>query len=511
MTQQEDLIINRLELFYNRDANRLLREVTSDIALTSPATTVRGHRLDVEDAWDFERMYGALFEFAERYPFDTDREDYLVHITTGSHVAQICLFLLTESRRLPARLLQTTPSSHGRKRAAPGERERRRSAEGSYTIIDLDVSRYDALAKRFQRERERAISSLKAGIATRNARFNALVEEMEHVAVRSRAPMLLLGETGVGKSQLGKRIYGLKKARHLVEGEFVEVNCATLRGDMAMSTLFGHKKGAFTGALGDRDGVLRRAHQGLLFLDEIGELGMDEQAMLLRALEEGVFTPLGSDKNVSSAFQLVCGTNRDLGARVAEHKFRADLLARINMWTFELPRLAERPEDLEPNLEFELDRLSQQEQTRFTMSREARDTFLAFARAHTWPGNFRDFSASVLRLCTFAEGGRITRADVDREVARVAQHTAPPSDTPGYTRAATLLGDLSRYDLFDLTQLEEVLRVCAQAKSGSDAGRVLFAASRRARSSVNDSDRIKKYLARFGLDFAQVRHVLGER
>src|SRR6185369_871819 len=108
--------------------------------------------------------------------------------------------------------------------------------------------------------------------------------------------------TGAGKSRLARRIFELKKSRNLVKGEFVEVNSATLRGDAAMSALFGHVKGAFTGAVSDRPGLLRKADQGVLFLDEIGELGLDEQAMLLRAIEEKVFYPLGSDREASSDF-----------------------------------------------------------------------------------------------------------------------------------------------------------------------------------------------------------------
>src|SRR4030095_5687640 len=150
-------------------------------------------------------------------------------------------------------------------------------------------------------------------------------------------------------------IYELKRARHQVEGGFVEVNCATIRGDAAMSALFGHVKGAFTGAINSRPGLLRAADGGILFLDEIGELGPDEQAMLLRALEEKVFLPMGSDREVKGDFQLVAGTNRDLVALVRAGKFREDLLARINLWTFHLPGLRDRPEDIEPNLNYELE------------------------------------------------------------------------------------------------------------------------------------------------------------
>ena len=134
------------------------------------------------------------------------------------------------------------------------------------------------------------------------------IEQIERVAVRSSAPMLLIGPTGAGKSFLARRVYELKRSRHLVDGRFVEVNCATLRGDGAMSALFGHIKGAFTGAQNARDGLLRAADGGMLFLDEIGELGLDEQAMLLKAIEEKRFFPLGSDKEVSSDFLLIAGT-----------------------------------------------------------------------------------------------------------------------------------------------------------------------------------------------------------
>ena len=165
------------------------------------------------------------------------------------------------------------------------------------------MSRFDRLAKRFAQEHQQGESLLKSGIQTRNASFNQLITQVERVAPLSTAPMLLMGPTGAGKSQLAKKIFELKKQRHQVLGPFVEVNCATIRGDGAHSTLFGHKRGSFTGATADRAGLLRAANTGLLFLDEIGELGLDEQAMLLRALEEKRFLPLGSDKEAETGRQ----------------------------------------------------------------------------------------------------------------------------------------------------------------------------------------------------------------
>ncbi len=350
---------------------------------------------------------------------------------------------------------------------------------------------------------------MKGGIETKNAAYNRLIAQIETVALASRTPILLTGPTGAGKSQLARRIYELKKNRHKLEGELASVNCATIRGDSAMSALFGHTKGSFTGALEARAGLLRKANGGVLFLDEIGELGMDEQAMLLRAIEEKTFYPVGSDKEQKSDFQLVAGTNRDLTDEVHTGRFREDLLARINLWTFRLPSLAERPEDIAPNLDFELQCVSKSAGVNVTMSREARARFLHFAvsKEALWTGNFRDFSAAITRMSVLCKGGRTTNSVVDEEIHRLTSTWRPsrlarPStniveETLGAERAAEI-------DRFDLVQLAEVLSVCKQVRSLSEAGRTLFAASRARKTSTNDADRLRKYLARFNLTWADI-------
>lgn len=496
LCQQEDLLVDRLELLFPRHATSLAKQVAEDIAIVSPTTQVRFHAPDPRDPWDFQDVFTALLDFAAAYPFDTEREDYLVHITTGTHVAQICLFLLTETRRFPAKLIQTSP------KRAPGD------PAGEYRVIDLDLSRYHAIAARFQREHTDNLASLKSGIATRNPAFNRLMEEVEHVAASSVDPMLLAGPTGAGKSQLAKRIYELKKHRHQVSGAFVEVNCATLRGDAAMSALFGHKKGAFTGAAADRPGLLRAADQGVLFLDEIGELGLDEQAMLLRALEEKRFLPLGADAESTSDFQLLAGSNRDLVARVAEGRFREDLLARINLWTFRLPALRERPEDIEPNLDYELDLFARRTGRAVRFTTEARAAYLAFATSAeaAWRGNFRDLSASITRMATLSPAGRVTEERTHAEIQRLRSAWGVTRTTEASDRCANILGAAAaELDRFDRAQLNEVLLVCGECRSLSDAGRTLFAVSRARKSSSNDADRLRKYLARFGLTWEQVR------
>jgi transcriptional regulatory protein RtcR len=503
LCQHEDLLVDRLVLLHGSRFEGLARAIAADVAQVSPETAVQLEVMEIADPWDLEETYGALRDFAKRYPFDPTREDYLAHITTGTHIAQISLFLLVESRHIPARLIQTSPPPN------PDG-----NASGSYTIIDLDLSRYDSIARRFQKERTEGLSFLKAGIDTKNAAYNRLIERVEQVAIASRDPVLLCGPTGSGKSQLARRIYELKKTRRQVGGELVEVNCATLRGDAAMSTLFGHVRGAYTGAAEARGGMLRKSDKGVLFLDEIGELGLDEQAMLLRAIEDKTFFPVGSDKEVHSDFQLIAGTNRDLAERVGDGRFREDLLARINLWTFMLPGLRQRPEDIEPNLDFELERLGDDLKQRLTMSREARERYLHFARSTEalWSGNFRDFGASLRRMATLCDGGRISVSEVDDEFERLRAHwrvereaarEAPESD--GTLDHLLDAGRLSAIDRFDRIQLEEVVRVCRSARSLSEAGRVLFAASRANRSTTNDADRLRKYLARYGLTLQAIQ------
>jgi transcriptional regulatory protein RtcR len=493
--RQPDLIIKRFELLHPKREARLAGVVASDIQSISPETEIRLHEIDFMDPWNFEEVYEKLSDFARSYSFDSENEDYLVHITTGTHVAQICLFLLTESHHLPGRLLQCSP-------------DRDRSAPGTIAMIDLDLSRYDRIASRFRLDQAEGASYLKGGIETRNEAFNQLIDRVEHVALATRDPLLLTGPTGAGKSLLARRIYELKKARHLVKGAFVDVNCATLRGDGATSALFGHVKGAFTGALKDRQGLLRSADGGVLFLDEIGELGLDEQAMLLRAVEEKTFMPLGSDRETHSDFQLIAGTNRDLQASVKSGLFREDLLCRINIWTFAMPGLRNRSEDIEPNLQFELDQHARKTGQRVTFSKEARSEFLRFALSTSakWSGNFRDLSAAVSRMGTLAQGARISSDLVHEEIQRL-KHSWTDEDAPTANSVLTemLSTDQSnQLDLFDRLQLERVIEICRRSRSLSEAGRTLFHVSRSRKASSNDADRLRKYLSRFNLDWSQV-------
>ena len=505
--QQKDILFDHYYILYPGNENRLCSLIVQDIKEINPTVNLIPVEMNIDDPWDFQEVYGALFDFSKtlkNYPEDTD---FYVHITTGTHVAQICLFLLTESRHFPGKIIQTSPPDRS---ADTKEKTEGSRAAGRYTVIDLDLSKYDQLFSRFERERLDDISFLKSGIKTRNRAFNSLIEEIETVGIRSTNPILLYGQTGAGKSQLARRIYELKKHHKKISGSFIEINCATLHGDQAMSALFGHKKGSFTGAVSDRAGLLKLADNGICFLDEIGELGLNEQAILLRAIEEKVFLPLGAEKEEYSNFQLICGTNRELKNEVAAGRFREDLLARIDLWTFKLPPLKERKEDIEPNIDYELADYSEKEGRIISMNSEARDLFLNFAVSAEaeWKSNFRDLNGAIVRMGTLAEGGRIGKKEVRAEIARLKQYWSDGNEIGSKQYSClellgkSISGDL---DLFDKMQLEAVLNVCIKSDSISEAGRKLYDISRLNKQKTNDADRLAKFLNRFGLKWADVK------
>lgn len=498
LLMHDELKIDELILLHDREHHRLFKLICDDAKQLSPDTKVIGERVSIKDPWDFAEMYGVLYDFIKSYPFDNNTE-YLLHITTGTHVAQICWYLLIDAHYLPAKIIQSSPANH-------------KKPDGTYRIIDLDLSKYNNLKIRFDKEQSNNWQTLKANIETLNPNYNKLIAQIEKVAIRSHSPILLMGATGVGKSHLAKQIYQLKKDKLNIAGRFIDVNCATLKGDSAMSALFGHIKGAFTGANASRDGYLKSADKGVLFLDEIGELGLDEQAMLLKAIEDKSFFAVGSDKEIGVSFDLIAGTNKDLRLEVKKGTFREDLWARLNTWTFILPSLKDRAEDLLPNIEFELARFANKYNRQIRFYQDAFNDYLKFAKSKNalWQGNFRDLTASIDRMATLSDNGYIDTDIVKLEIEKLSELWQISDDDFNHSEnhfLSQFLSDeqLNNIDEFDKIQLIGVLKICQKSQSMADAGRQLFAHSRLDKKVSNDSDRVKKYLARFGLTWADIK------
>lgn len=421
---------------------------------------------------------------------------YLLSISTGTHIMQIASYKMVEEKRWPGLIAQCS---------------RGEGLSTAINLIDLDLRKYDLVMARYRLDDLQGESKLKQGIVTLNPAFNTMVTKLQQVASKSRSPILLMGPTGAGKTAMARRLHKAKEDAGLLKGAFVEVNCATLRGDTVMSTLFGHKKGAFTGAQTNRDGLLKKANGGLLFLDEIGDLGLDEQAMLLHALEDKIFTPLGSDETVESNFQLIAGTNRDLLESVEQGTFRSDLLARINTWAFTMPGLRDRLEDIEPNITYELDALQKRDGVTCRFLPQALQRYLAFATSTegAWTGNFRDLASSVERMSTLAMNGIIDVGVVDDELStlKAAWRRASPAKAGSMTTSLERVLPNHSLNLFEQAQLNLVLSLCGEAKSYADLGRKVFGDD----VGKNPSQRVRDFLIdQHGLSLEMVKQVIAE-
>ena len=229
-------------------------------------------------------------------------------------------------------------------------------------------------------------------------------------------PVLILGESGTGKELVANAIH---RNSHRSGGPFVKVNCAALSPMLLESELFGHEKGAFTGAVARRRGRFEQANSGTLFLDEVGELGIDLQAKLLRVLQSGTFERVGAEETLSADVRVVAATNRDLKARVAAGEFREDLYYRLDVVAVTLPPLRERKDDMPLLAEYVIKQLSRKHGwPGLALAPEA----VAELCRRSWPGNVREFRNALARAAILARGRVIGAEHLSGE----EPHAAPP-------------------------------------------------------------------------------------
>ncbi|MBY0429673.1 MAG: nif-specific transcriptional activator NifA, partial [Rhodospirillales bacterium] len=229
-----------------------------------------------------------------------------------------------------------------------------------------------------------------------------------HQIAPSRSTVLLRGESGTGKELIARAVHHLSTRK---AGPFIKVNCAALPETLLESELFGHEKGAFTGATQDRKGRFELAHNGTLFLDEIGEISASFQAKLLRVLQEGEFERVGGSRTVKVDVRIVAATNRNLEEAVSKGDFRADLYYRINVVPIFLPALRERKDDIPLLVEHFLDRFNAENKRQVILSSDAMEVLMNCY----FPGNVRELENCVLRLATMA------RSDVVHDIDLACQ------------------------------------------------------------------------------------------
>jgi DNA-binding NtrC family response regulator len=251
--------------------------------------------------------------------------------------------------------------------------------------------------------------------------MRVLFERLREAAA-GRSPVLLLGETGTGKELAGRAIHSLS-AR--AGGPFVPLNCAAAPRDLIEDMLFGHGRGAYTGAAGERRGAFERADGGTIFLDEISELPLDLQPKLLRVLEDGAVPRLGADERPCD-FRVVAASNRDLPGEVSAGRFRADLYYRLAVLEIRLPTLAARLDDLPDLVHAFLTQAREQTGVPGAGATRFAEDALEPLRGHGWPGNVRELRNVVLRAVVRRPGGVVDRTLIE-EILAATRHARPPA------------------------------------------------------------------------------------
>ncbi len=359
--------------------------------------------LELESPIDYEEIYLTLSETLEQVLTGHAHESprYSVLLDPGTPQMQTSWFLLVRSGALPAQLLQGVPP---------------RFAAGSYKVkeVQLENSRLPQMqlaegevaytltrpTETNDTVQERAwITPRSAPAVGRSKVFLDLLDSAARIAAYDIS-VFIRGETGSGKGVLARFIH---ENSDRSGGPFVGLNCSAVASSLAESELFGHAKGAFTGATGERLGQFRAADGGTLFLDEIGDLPPDLQPKLLRVLEEKVVIPVGSDKTIKIDVRLLAATNRDLEQMIETGEFRRDLYERLNQMSLVLPPLRERPEDIVLLMQKFIEKWNQKYHENKGLSQETVERMLAYS----WPGNVRELENAVIALCAAGRSAEI--------------------------------------------------------------------------------------------------------
>jgi len=300
--------------------------------------------------------------------------------------------------------------------------------------------------------RDRATASIRHGahslrktsrgeIISTDPRLTELLETIDRVA-RSTCTVLVTGESGTGKELI---VAALHDASTRSSGPLITINCGAIPNELVESELFGHAKGAFTGAQGTRRGLVAAAEGGTLFLDEVGELPLVVQVKLLRLLQQREYTPLGDTRSTKCDIRIAAATNRDLETEVKAGRFREDLYYRLNVIHLELPPLRERPGDL---------KVLARHFCRVLIERTGRDDLrglsndaLAAIEAYPWPGNVRALENALERGVLLARGPYVEASDVFGRLAAGTSSSRPPAATSEIRASASAPGVTSRSDV----------------------------------------------------------------
>ena len=384
---------DRVFLFDTPNTNKITLETEAAIKKLHPDCEVHVQEISLEDPTNYQAILNGLKPFIKDVTNNYQPADFFISVASGTPHMHACWLLLAASGEIPARILNVRPPRFVTKELP--------------LVSELDLSARDFPSIRFQdgkilveesddAEIDIDFTRTQLGIVGDHPTMQRTLE-MATMLAPSDAPILILGETGTGKELLARFIHRISS--HRSKQAFVPVNCAAIPETLVESLLFGHKKGAFTGAIKDQVGKFDTADKGTLFLDELGELPLSVQGKLLRVLEDGVVEPVGETKGHKVDTRIMGATNRDLRKLIRKGKFREDLYFRLNVGEILLPSLRERRSDI-PKLALHiLDHLNGSLRRAKRLSAEA----LSRLQSHDWEGNVRDLENVIersARLCT---------------------------------------------------------------------------------------------------------------
>lgn len=359
------------------------------------------YQVDLSSPIDYGQIYTQVSANLTGAGLPRPNVELTFHLSPGTP-AMAAIWIILAKTRFPAKLIQTS-REHG--------------LESVDFFFDLAG---DFLPEYLRRSGERA-ERLASAEQNKTPEFSKIVHNSsvvaEQIALARRmagyeVPVLILGETGTGKELFAEAIHAASP-RHAKP--FLAVNCGALTSELANSELFGHKKGAFTGATSDRKGHFEEASDGTLFLDEVGDLPLDTQVRLLRVLQSGEVTPLGQSASVKVNTRIIAATHRDLSADISAGRFREDLFYRLAVGILRLPPLRDRADDLDTLIDhfmaiINADAAGRPEALHKEISVNARKIL----HLHVWPGNIRELYHTLMRAAIWSVGAEISAGDIEK-------------------------------------------------------------------------------------------------
>jgi len=363
-----------------REISRSTKEVINAL---HPDCEVHVLDMKLSDPTSYRDIFGGLKQHAHAIQEEHGPASFYISVASGTPQMHACWVLLASSGEIPAKILHVRPPRFVTKDLPP--------------VSEIDLSSDEFPSVRFKSS-SFALDEYEVDVDSARTQLGIVGDhptmlkalDMGAMLASSLAPILITGETGTGKELFARYVHALSGRP---QDTFIVVNCAAIPEDLVESILFGHKKGAFTGAVTDQTGKFDAANKGTLFLDELGELPLPAQAKLLRVLQDGIVEPIGQTKGHAVDVRIVAATNHDLRKQIRKGNFREDLYYRLNVGEIKLPSLRERRSDIPKLVLHILDRLNG------SLKRQRRLTADALNRlqARNWEGNIRDLENVIER------------------------------------------------------------------------------------------------------------------